>query len=180
MLADSNIEVVILDDIAPIEEAIEDGDTFDHNARKKALHYARASGLCTLADDSGLEVDALHGAPGIYSARYAGQDADDNSNNAKLICELAGTPEKERTARFRCAMALATPQEVVATSGGRIEGFIVDDPRGCNGFGYDPHFFIPDRNMTAAELLPDEKNRISHRARALTAIRGRIVELLAS
>jgi len=175
MLLELGVGVVSLDDIPAIEEATEDGDTFDANARKKAIHYARASRLWTLADDSGLEVYALGGAPGVYSARYAGEKGNDQANNAKLIQNLAKTPPDKRTARFRCAMALANPRKVVATSSGAMEGMIVDSPRGHNGFGYDPHFFIADRQMTAAELPPEEKNRISHRARALAAIRPQIV-----
>ncbi len=179
MLEALGVEVIGLTDIDAIEEPVEDGDTFDANARKKAIHYAAASGLWALADDSGLEVDALDGAPGVYSARYAGEDADDMANNARLIRELQAIPEANRTARFRCAMALATSDKVVvATSSGTIEGVIIDEPRGHNGFGYDPHFFIPDQDRTAAELPPVQKNRISHRGQALAAIHPQIVRLL--
>jgi len=180
MLESLGVEVLGLTDIVVIEEPIEDGNTFDANARKKAIHYAVASGLWSLADDSGLEVDVLDGAPGVYSARYAGENANDVANNAKLIRELQGIPEARRTARFRCAMALATSDKVVATSSGEIEGVIIDKPRGQNGFGYDPHFFIPGQDRTAAELPPDQKNRISHRAQALAAIHPQIVNLIAS
>jgi XTP/dITP diphosphohydrolase len=179
MLEALGVEVIGLTDIDAIEEPVEDGDTFDANARKKAIHYAAASGLWALADDSGLEVDVLNGAPGVYSARYAGEDADDMANNARLIRELQVIPEANRTARFRCAMALATSDKVVvATSSGTIEGVIIDEPRGHNGFGYDPHFFIPDQDRTAAELPPVQKNRISHRGQALAAIHPQIVRLL--
>lgn len=180
MLTAFGVEVLSLDDLPPIEPPVEDGDTFDANARKKAMHYALATGLWALADDSGLEVDALDGAPGINSARYAGDNACDAQNNAKLIRELAKRPDQERTARFRCAMALAAPAEVIATSAGAIEGVIIDDPKGHNGFGYDPYFFIPDRGMTAAQLTPEEKNGISHRALALLAIYPQIAARLRS
>lgn len=168
-----------LTDHPGLPEAVEDAPTFDGNAERKALHFARLTCLWTLADDSGLEVDALGGAPGVHSARYAGSKRDDKANNAKLIAQLAGIPEKERAARFRCSVALATPTEVLAIDSGIIEGIIVDDPRGDNGFGYDPHFFVPDKGMTTAEMPPELKNAISHRARALTAIRPKIERLLA-
>ncbi len=177
MLEGFGVEVMSLIDIDAIEEPVEDGDTFDANAHKKASHYAAVSGLVSLADDSGLEVDALGGAPGVHSARYSGNCATDESNNAKLIRELATIPQANRTARFRCAMALATPAGVIATSSGKIEGVIIDEPRGQNGFGYDPHFFIPDQKKTAAQLPPEQKNRISHRAQALAAIRPDIIQL---
>ncbi|MEK7757377.1 MAG: non-canonical purine NTP pyrophosphatase, partial [Planctomycetota bacterium] len=125
-----------------------------------------------------LEVDALGGAPGVYSARYASRRGDDTANNAKLIAELAGVPAEQRTARFRCAITLAGPEGILATACGTFEGLIVDDPRGTNGFGYDPHFFVPELGMTAAQLPPGQKNRTSHRAQALTAIRPYIKRLL--
>lgn len=159
-----------LDQFPDLPEAVEDADSFEGNAACKAMHYARLTGLWTLADDSGLEVDALGGAPGVYSARYAGVQGDDAANNAKLIAQLAGVPSDQRTARFRCAIALAGTEGILATACGSFEGLIVDDPRGSNGFGYDPHFFVPLFGMTAAQLPPEQKNRISHRAKALTAI----------
>jgi XTP/dITP diphosphohydrolase len=169
-------EWIGLDAFPDIPEAIEDGATFSANARKKALHYADASGLLTLADDSGLEVDALGGSPGVHSARYAGAPKDDQRNNAKLIDALHGVPAEQRTARFRCAMAFARPGEVMCETDGCVEGRIVDSPRGANGFGYDPHFWVDECGCTTAELAPADKNAISHRGKALAAILPRIVE----
>jgi len=158
--------------------AVEDGETFEANARKKALHYAQRAGTWTLADDSGLEVDALGGDPGVHSARFAGPDANDAANNALLIHKLVGVPESKRTARFRCVMALADPREAVAVAEGAVEGIIHDAPRGANGFGYDPHFYVPRLGMTTAELPPETKNRISHRGQALARIRFAIVKFV--
>lgn len=160
-------------------EPVEDAETFEGNAAIKALHYARLSGGWALADDSGLEVDALGLAPGIRSARYAGSARDDAANNSKLMEQLAGVPTERRTARFRCAIALADSERVVATASGVVEGRIVDQPRGSNGFGYDPHFYVPEQGLTTAEMAPDQKNRISHRGQALRAIRPEIERLLA-
>ena len=178
VLSCRSVRLKTLADFPGIPEPIEDGATFEDNARKKALHYASLTKTLTLADDSGLEVDALGGAPGIYSARYAGDPGDDAANNARLIAALSGVPPKQRTARFRCVVALASPDKVLAVTSGAIEGLIVDDPCGHNGFGYDPHFFIPQSGMTAAQLPSEEKNRISHRGQALVAIRS-VIEHLA-
>ncbi len=172
-------QLASLADYPGLSEAVEDADTFAGNAALKATHYARFTGAWALADDSGLEVDALDGAPGVHSARYAGTDADDAANNTKLIAALANVPQPLRTARFRCAMALANADGVVATGCGVIEGFIVDEPRGDNGFGYDPYFLVPDVGKTSAELTPDHKNRISHRGRALADILPALQKLLA-
>lgn len=159
--------LVSLSDYPDLPEAVEDQDSFAGNAARKAIHYAGLTGAWALADDSGLEVDALHGQPGVHSARYAGVGADDSDNNAKLIAGLRDVPPDRRTARFRCAMALGAGNRVIATGSGAIEGLIVDEPRGHNGFGYDPHFLVPDLGQTVAELSPEHKNRISHRGRAL-------------
>lgn len=153
-----------------LPEPIENAATFQGNAELKVLHYARLSGGWALADDSGLEVDALGGQPGVRSARYAGETRDDEANNAKLLEALAGVPPTRRTARFRCVVALANTGGVLATASGTLEGVIVDEARGVNGFGYDPHFFVPAVGMTAAEMSPDQKNRISHRGQAFRAI----------
>ncbi len=150
--------------------AVEDADTFLANAEKKALHYAERTGLPTLADDSGLEVDCLGGRPGVQSARFAGRHGDDQANNAKLIDSLRDVPLKERNARFRCAIVVADHGKVLARAEGAIEGLIVDQPRGKNGFGYDPHFLVPDLGKTTAELAPEHKNSISHRGQALRSI----------
>ena len=130
-----------------------------------------------MADDSGLVVDALNGAPGVYSARYAGGDATDKANNAKLVENLRGIPESHRTAHFCCAMALATPDGRVQTAEALWEGRILTTPRGANGFGYDPLFFIPTHNCTSAELSSDEKNLLSHRGQALRTILPLILDL---
>jgi len=150
-------------------EVDETGETFAENAILKARAFAEASGLLTLADDSGLEVDALDGAPGVRSARYAGPGASDEDRYRLLFRRLAGVPAEGRTARFRCVVALATPEGEVQTAEGRCEGVIGFEPRGTHGFGYDPVFYMPDRGRTMAELLPEVKNRISHRARAARA-----------
>ncbi len=160
-------DLISLDALPEVPEAIEDGATFAENARKKALHYAQHTGLPTLADDSGLEVDALGGAPGVHSARFAGPQRDDAANNRKLLERLAGVPAARRTARFRCAMALAVADRVLAETTGCVEGVILEAPRGTGGFGYDPLFLVPGLGKTMAELEPDEKNRLSHRGQAL-------------
>jgi len=172
------VKLSSLDDRPAMPEPIEDADTFEGNARIKALHYARLADCWTLADDSGLEVDALGGRPGVYSSRYAGPSCDPLANNAKLVAALASVPLERRTARFCCTVALASSTEVLATTRGVVEGLIVDDPRGSNGFGYDPHFWVPQWGMTTAEMTPEQKNRISHRGHAVTAIRHEIMRLL--
>jgi len=159
---------------SPVQEGLslavdESGATFAENAILKARAYAEASGLLTLADDSGLEVDALDGAPGVRSARYAGEGASDEDRYRLLLRNLAGVPQGKRTARFRCVVAVATPQGKVHTAEGRCEGIIGFEPRGTYGFGYDPVFYLPDRGQTMAELPPTVKNRISHRGRAVQA-----------
>lgn len=174
MLEGLPVEVVTLDDYPGLPVPVEDQDTFEANARLKALHYAKLTDCLALADDSGLEVDALGGAPGVHSARYAGSDCTVAQNNEKLVAALSEIPAEKRTARFRCTMALAQGELVLAVKVGKIEGVIVDDPRGTNGFGYDPHFFAPEHGMTAAEMTPDLKNQISHRGRALQAMRPAI------
>jgi len=163
------VRLLSLANFPAVDAPVEDGDTFEANAAIKALYYARHTGQVTLADDSGLEVDALGGAPGIHSARFAGPRRDDRANNALLIRRLAGVPPQQRTARFRCAVAVATSDRVLGVVSGAVEGRIIDDPRGHNGFGYDPHFFVPEFGLTTAEMPPDQKNAISHRGRALRA-----------
>ena len=168
ILGASGMTLLSVADVAgDLPEVVEDGDTFEANAIKKAVTLARASGLLTLADDSGLEVDALGGAPGVYSARYAGEPSCDTANNRKLLGALEGA--SDRRARFRCVIALAVPDGRAATVDGRCEGRIADAPRGEGGFGYDP-LFIPDGHArTFAELGSDVKHRISHRGAALRA-----------
>jgi XTP/dITP diphosphohydrolase len=150
-----------------IESAPETAPTFIENALLKARHASRESGLAAIADDSGIAVDALGGAPGVYSARYAGEDATDADNNQKLLSELAAFSDK--SAHYYCAITMVLtaddPAPLIAT--GRWDGRIVAEPRGQNGFGYDPYFHLLDERLTAAELSPDEKNRHSHRGRAI-------------
>jgi XTP/dITP diphosphohydrolase len=174
---DRHVQWRLLSEFPDLPEAVEDGATFLENARKKAQHYAGLTGLLVIADDSGLEVDALAGAPGVKSARFAGEPKDDDANNALLIERLEGIPGEKRTARFRCAVVLANANEVLASAEGTFEGAIVDDPRGTNGFGYDPHFFVPDEERTAAELPPERKNELSHRGQALSRLREKIISL---
>ena len=162
-----------------IPEPVEDQPTFAGNAELKARYYARQTGRVCLADDSGLVVDALHGEPGVYSARYAGVSGDraeaDAANNAKLLRALRDVPEDQRTARFVCVMALCSPDKTLAIVQGEVAGRILLAPRGVSGFGYDPVFYLPDLGYTAAQLTQEQKNAISHRGRAarelLTALR---------
>lgn len=174
------LNVCTLADFPGLPQAVENADTFAGNAEIKARHFAALTGLWTLADDSGLEVNALDGAPGVYSARFAGSHADDKANNSRLCAALADVPEQDRTARFRCVLVLADRSEVLAVTSGVWEGRIVIKPAGDNGFGYDPHFFLPELGCTAAQLAPEQKNRISHRGLALDTMRRRIEELVAS
>jgi XTP/dITP diphosphohydrolase len=163
-----------------IAEPVEDGDTFEANAAIKARHYAGATRRLCLADDSGLEVDALGGRPGVHSARYAGVDdraTRDGANNAKLLDELRDVPDAERAARFVCAMCVCAPDgTIIARSRGHFEGVIGHEPRGDNGFGYDPLLILED-GRTSAELSPEEKNAMSHRGRAAQAIAPRLAQL---
>jgi len=145
----------------------EDGSSYAENARIKAEAYARASGMLTLADDSGLEVDALGGAPGLHSARYGGDGASDTGRYELLLQRLGGVPREERTARFRCAIVLVTRDGKRYNTEGICEGVIAFEPRGTHGFGYDPVFYLPEHGQTMAELPSEVKNRISHRGRAL-------------
>lgn len=165
-----------------IPEVDEDADTFAGNAAKKAREVSRVTGLPALADDSGLEVDALGGAPGVWSARYAGPGADDAANNAKLLTALAGVPAARRTARFRSVLALADVAgplgDAVITADGACDGVVLDAPRGTGGFGYDPLFLVPELGQTFAELGVGTKGELSHRARAMQAIRPRLLAYL--
>jgi len=165
-----------------IPEVDEDADTFTGNAVKKAREVSAATGFPALADDSGLEVDALGGAPGVWSARYAGVGASDAANNAKLLEALRGVPAERRTARFRSALALADTTgplaEDVITSDGTCEGLVVDAPRGTGGFGYDPLFLVPALGKTFGELGVGTKGELSHRARAMQAIKPSLLAYL--
>ena len=163
-------EVVCLADYPEVELPPEDADTFAGNAKIKAVAAAKATGLWTLADDSGLAVDYLDGAPGVYSARYAGEQKDDDANNRKLLAAMQDCPAELRTARFICALSLVSPDGEEFSAEGRCEGTIGFAERGDMGFGYDPLFIMPDGERTMAELDMAEKNRISHRAAALREI----------
>lgn len=180
LLAGLSAEFLTLDEVGIHEDVEETGETFEANARLKAEAYAAMTGLITLADDSGLEVDALGGAPGVYSARYA--PGPDSERYNKLLRELAAIPDgPARAARFRCAIALAVPGQPLQVTHGRVEGQIGREPRGSFGFGYDPIFLVAGYDgYTLAELEPVVKNRISHRARALEAMRPLIDALLAA
>ena len=158
--------LVTLDDVGIRDDIAETGATFAENARLKAATYARQSGLLTLADDSGLEVDALGGEPGVHSKRYAGDNATDAQRIAFLLDKLRAVPRDKRGGRFRCVIVVASPQGELREMEGTCEGEIAFAPRGTNGFGYDPVFLFPERGVTMAELTTAEKNRISHRAKA--------------
>ena len=171
LLGGLGFELVTVDEIAPACELREDGDTFEANALAKARQAAAATGLPAVADDSGLEVDALAGAPGVYSARYAGLPSDDARNNAKLLDALRDVPAARRGARFRCVAVFADPAAgVEIVRSGDCDGEIIEQPRGDLGFGYDPLFLVPRLGRTMAELPLDEKNRLSHRAAAFRAL----------
>ena len=172
------VQLVSMAAYPDVPDVVEDGDTFEANAIKKAFVTADATGEWAMADDSGLEVDALDGRPGVFSARYAGEDQNDKANCRKLLAELDGVPAGERKANFRSVIALARPGEVLFTTEGRLDGVISTGPRGTNGFGYDPVFEVPGTGKTTAEMLPEEKNRISHRGKALEAFRARLMEML--
>ncbi|NMC32184.1 MAG: XTP/dITP diphosphatase [Veillonellaceae bacterium] len=174
-LADLPYCVTGLPDLA-VPDAEETGTTFQENAILKARYYCQHTGEYCLADDSGLEVDALAGAPGVYSARYAGTQASDKENNQKLLAALANIPRQRRTARFRSVLALAGPDGSLILAEGVCEGVVLFDVRGTGGFGYDPLFFVPEQGKTMAEMTLAEKNRISHRGNALRALKEKLVQ----
>ncbi|OFV88828.1 MAG: non-canonical purine NTP pyrophosphatase, RdgB/HAM1 family [Acidobacteria bacterium RBG_16_68_9] len=156
----------------------EDHESYLENARAKALAVARLTGRPALADDSGLEVNALGGAPGVRSARYAGDEATDGDNVERLLGDLSGVPEKDRTARFRCVIVVADPNGAFLTSEATCEGRIATEGHGSGGFGYDPVFYCPEAGRTFAEMAPEEKNRVSHRARACNGLRPHLSAFL--
>jgi len=166
------------DDFPFLPEVEEDGTTFQENAIKKATILAKACNTWAMADDSGLEIDALNGRPGIYSCRYAGPNATDEKNIEKVLSELRGVPKERRTARFVCSIALAGPHGLFFVVEGRCEGLITEEPKGKYGFGYDPIFYVSDYHQTFAELNPSIKNGISHRAGALKQFKERIRPLV--
>ena len=172
ILSDVPFRLLSLTDVQLGLDVEEAGTTFAENAELKALAYAQAEDLLSLADDSGLEIDALGGAPGVYSARFAGSDASYEERFRLILERLKGLPVEQRTARFRCAITLAEPSGYYRTVEGVLEGVIADAHRGENGFGYDPIFLVPELGKTTAELTPDQKNRISHRGRAAQLARA--------
>jgi XTP/dITP diphosphohydrolase len=181
LLAAVGLELATIDELAPDAELREDFDTFEANALAKARQAAAATGLPAIADDSGLEVDALGGAPGVFSARYAGLPSDDARNNAKLLAEMAAVPAGARGARFRCVAAYVDPARgLELVRAGACAGEILAAPRGSDGFGYDPLFLIPALGRTMAELPLAQKNQLSHRAAAFTALVAALRDLPAS
>ena len=170
------IKIKDLDDFGPIPPVVEDGNTFDENAYKKASFVAKILGLPALADDSGLGVDALEGAPGIYSARYAGENATDRQRYTKLLKEMEGITN--RKAAFECVISIAVPSGPALTYEARCEGLIAEKPAGKNGFGYDPIFYFPPLKKTFAELTREEKSRVSHRGKALHELKDEFDKVL--
>lgn len=166
LLRDLGIRIRTMDEFPDVPEVLEDGDSCEANAVKKATAVAKATGLVSVADDTGLEVDALGGRPGVYAARYAGENVTYEDNWRKLLREMTGVPPQRRTARFITAAALASPEGEVQVAQGILDGRIAENPSGSKGFGYDPVFLVPQLGKTLAELSPEEKNQISHRARA--------------
>ena len=181
MLADMDVSWLSLDDVGIMDDVDETAVTFQGNALLKAQAYAAQAGLLTLADDSGLEVDALGGEPGVYTARYGGPGLDHVGRYRLLLQNLVGVPWEERTARFRCAIALVgVDGMLLGKSEGTCEGMIALEPAGNGGFGYDPVFYLPDFGQTMAQVGTAVKHQISHRGRAMQAIEGRLREILAA
>lgn len=177
ILSDLFLKIYSLDDFANFPSIVEDGKTFEENAIKKAKTILKFSGKPSLADDSGLEVEKLGGLPGVYSSRFAGEKVSYLENNKKLLNLLKGVPFPERKACFRCVIALALSDEKIFVSEGKLEGYILEEMRGENGFGYDPLFYLPTLGKTLAEISPSEKNKISHRALALRKMKEIIASL---
>lgn len=177
-LAGLPVQVLDVSSFKDIPKPVEDGESFVANALKKANYYALHTGKACLADDSGLEVDALNGAPGVYSARFAGEDATDDQNNQRLLQELKGVAPEQRTARFRCVLAFVDTNGKTMTAAGVREGVIAEEQCGSGGFGYDPLFYMPDQKKTMAQCSKSEKNAISHRGQALNVMTGMLKEYL--
>lgn len=178
ILADLGLEILSMKEAGILADIVEDGKTFEENACIKAGQIQKLAGGIVLADDSGLEVDYLDGAPGIYSARYMGEDTSYDIKNQAIIDKLADAKGEERSARFVCAIAAALPDGRLLTTRGTIEGQIGYEIVGDGGFGYDPIFYLPERGMTTAQLSPEEKNQISHRGKALEAMKEKLKEEL--
>jgi XTP/dITP diphosphohydrolase len=186
-MLDFDVEWLGMSDFSDIAEIKEDGSTFAENARKKAVGYAKATGLWTIADDSGLVVDALGGEPGVKSARFSGEKTInddgtliDHRNIAKVLKLLKDVPQEKRSARFVCSLCLASPEEILIETEGTLKGLITNKEIGKNGFGYDPIFFVPHLNKTVAQLTAEEKNAISHRGNAIRKFKPLLEELLFS
>lgn len=179
ILKDLDFKITSLDDYPDLPTIDEDGDSFEANAIKKAVAIAMATKKLTMGEDSGLEVKALKNAPGVYSARYSGEEATDEQNNRKLLKELQGIPLKKRQARYRCFVALVDAKKIIDIVNGSCGGIISEAPKGTNGFGYDPLFFIPRYKKTFGELDSAIKGKISHRARALAKFR-RVIQKYSS
>jgi len=184
-MLDADVQWLDLSDFPDIAEIEEDGQTFIENACKKAIGYARATALWTIADDSGLVVDALGGEPGVKSARFSGEKTInddgtliDHRNIAKVLELLEGVPKEKRTARFFCCLCLASPEQILIETEGTLKGLITNKEIGKNGFGYDPIFFVPHLNKTVAQLTPEEKNVISHRGNAIRKLKPLLEDLL--
>jgi XTP/dITP diphosphohydrolase len=176
MLADFPVNIKNLADFGPIPPVVEDGETFDDNAYKKASFVSKVLGLPALADDSGLVVDALGGAPGVYSARYAGENATDKQRYSKLLEEMKG--QTNRKAAFECVISIAVPPGPALTYEARCEGLIAEEPAGTGGFGYDPIFYYPPLRKTFGQLTREEKSRVSHRGKALQELREEFDKVL--
>jgi XTP/dITP diphosphohydrolase len=182
-MLDFDVEWLSLADFPGINEIKEDGETFSENARKKAVGYAKQTGLWTIADDSGLVVDALGGQPAVKSARFSGTKGNDRKlidreNIAKVLKLLQGIPKEKRTARFVCCLCLASPEKVLIETEGKLDGFIAEKEKGTNGFGYDPIFFVPKLNKTVAQLTREGKNAISHRGNAIRKLKPLLTKLI--
>ncbi|MBW2655769.1 MAG: XTP/dITP diphosphatase [Deltaproteobacteria bacterium] len=176
LLKEFPIDIKNLDDFGPIPDVIEDGKTFDDNAYKKAAFTAKILGYPAMADDSGLCVEALDGAPGVYSARYAGENATDADNVKKMLTDLDGI--ENRNAAFQCVISIAVPTGAALTYEGECKGILTKEPMGDNGFGYDPLFFYPDFNKTFAQLTIEEKGKVSHRGKALKEIANEVDKII--
>jgi XTP/dITP diphosphohydrolase len=180
LLGDLDIRIQTMDEFPDVPDVIEDGETCEANASKKAQLISKATGLLAVADDTGLEVDVLDGRPGVYAARYAGGHATYEDNWRKLLLELTGVPRHRRTARFVTVAAVVFPGEPVQVATGHLDGIIAETPAGTHGFGYDPVFFVPELGKTLAELSSIDKNRISHRAKAFAQVRNLLQNRLRS
>jgi XTP/dITP diphosphohydrolase len=179
LLSDLDIDIISLGEAENAPHVVEDGKTFMENAFKKAKVIAEATGIMALADDSGLEVNALDGAPGVYSARYSGENASDASNNEKLLADLEGVSSGKRSAHFSCVIVVYHPSGRWISAESKCEGEITKKSIGDRGFGYDPVFYLPSLNRTMAQLSPEEKNSLSHRGKALAKLKAELPDFLA-